>query len=57
MIAVTASSSTEDASTRTLVNLRLRRRRRSFEKVEIAALVGLRDVLLIQRSVAALVLG
>jgi len=38
-----------------LVDLGLRRGRRSLEKIEIAALIGLRDVLLIERTEAALV--
>ncbi len=37
------------------VNLRIRRRRGAFEEIEVAALVGLRDVLLVERAEAALV--
>src|SRR5205814_7086587 len=37
-----------------LVNLRIRRGRGTFQKIEIATLVSLRDVLLIERAEAAL---
>src|SRR3954471_13612098 len=39
-----------------LVDLRLRHRRAGLQEVEVAALVGLRDVLQVQRAVAAAVL-
>src|SRR2546430_11667097 len=55
MIAVTSSMSLGAATMRTSVNLRLRRRRSALEKIEIAALVGLCDMALVERTVAALV--
>ena len=60
MIAATSSASFDAATVGMVfsggssVNLRIRRRRRAFEKIEIAALVGLRDVLLVERAEAAL---
>ena len=36
------------------MDFRIRRRRRALEKIEIAALIGLRDVLLVERAEAAL---
>ena len=39
------------------MNLRLRGRLRAGEEIEIAALVGLRDVLLVERAEAALEVG
>src|ERR1700687_2841626 len=36
------------------MNLRFRRRSRALEKIEVTALIGLGDVLLVQRAIAAL---
>src|SRR5262249_25856855 len=55
MVAVTSPTSRDAATLRTSVDLRLGRRRGAFEEIEIAALIGLRDVALIERAVTALV--
>src|SRR5512132_1193258 len=57
MTVVTNATSDVAGSVRTSVNLRIGDRRGAFEEVEIATVVRLPDVLLVQRAEAARVMG
>jgi hypothetical protein len=55
MIAVTHSINGAARTVRTSVNLRFSSRSGAFQKIEVAALIRLRDMALIERAIAAFV--